>query len=280
MAPGSLYIVATPIGNLEDITLRALRVLKEVDLIAAEDTRRSRILLNHYGIVTPLTSYHEHNEKTKAHQLVGRLTHGNNLALVSDAGTPVISDPGYRLVVEALRGGIRVVPIPGACALTAVLSAGGLPTDRFVFEGFLPAKRKERRERLRTLSGEGRTLTFYEAPHRLIETLNDLIEILGDREIVVAREVSKIHEEFLRGRLNEVGEQIRNREIRGELTLLVSGSQEQSEISQDQINAEIRKLKNKGMRVKEIAEILGEKFGYSKKEIYRLALVQSGGTTT
>jgi 16S rRNA (cytidine1402-2'-O)-methyltransferase len=255
-------------------------VLKEVDLIAAEDTRRSRILLNHYGIVTPLTSYHEHNEKTKARQLVGRLTHGNNLALVSDAGTPVISDPGYRLVVEALRGGIRVVPIPGACALTAVLSAGGLPTDRFVFEGFLPAKRKERRERLRTLSGEGRTLTFYEAPHRLIETLNDLIEILGDREIVVAREVSKIHEEFLRGRLNEVAEQIRNREIRGELTLLVSGSQEQSEISQDQINAEIRKLKNKGMRVKEIAEILGEKFGYSKKEIYRLALVQSGGTTT
>jgi 16S rRNA (cytidine1402-2'-O)-methyltransferase len=280
MGPGSLYIVATPIGNLEDITLRGLRVLKEVDLIAAEDTRRSRILLNHYGIVTPLTSYHEHNEKTKARQLVGRLTHGNNLALVSDAGTPVISDPGYRLVVEALRGGIRVVPIPGACALTAVLSAGGLPTDRFVFEGFLPAKRKERRERLRTLSGEGRTLTFYEAPHRLIETLNDLIEILGDREIVVAREVSKIHEEFLRGRLNEVAEQIRNREIRGELTLLVSGSQEQSEISQDQINAEIRKLKNKGMRVKEIAEILGEKFGYSKKEIYRLALVQSGGTTT
>jgi 16S rRNA (cytidine1402-2'-O)-methyltransferase len=280
MGPGSLYIVATPIGNLEDITLRALRVLKEVDLIAAEDTRRSRILLNHYGIVTPLTSYHEHNEKTKARQLVGRLTHGNNLALVSDAGTPVISDPGYRLVVEALRGGIRVVPIPGACALTAVLSAGGLPTDRFVFEGFLPAKRKERRERLRTLSGEGRTLTFYEAPHRLIETLNDLIEILGDREIVVAREVSKIHEEFLRGRLNEVAEEIRNREIRGELTLLVSGSQEQSEISQDQINAEIRKLKNKGMRVKEIAEILGEKFGYSKKEIYRLALVQSGGTTT
>ena len=280
MGPGSLYIVATPIGNLEDITLRALRVLKEVDLIAAEDTRRSRILLNHYGIVTPLTSYHEHNEKTKARQLVGRLTHGNNLALVSDAGTPVISDPGYRLVVEALRGGIRVFPIPGACALTAVLSAGGLPTDRFVFEGFLPAKRKERRERLRTLSGEGRTLTFYEAPHRLIETLNDLIEILGDREIVVAREVSKIHEEFLRGRLNEVAEQIRNREIRGELTLLVSGSQEQSEISQDQINAEIRKLKNKGMRVKEIAEILGEKFGYSKKEIYRLALVQSGGTTT
>ena len=280
MGPGSLYIVATPIGNLEDITLRGLRVLKEVDLIAAEDTRRSRILLNHYGIVTPLTSYHEHNEKTKARQLVGRLTHGNNLALVSDAGTPAISDPGYRLVVEALRGGIRVVPIPGACALTAVLSAGGLPTDRFVFEGFLPAKRKERRERLRTLSGEGRTLTFYEAPHRLIETLNDLIEILGDREIVVAREVSKIHEEFLRGRLNEVAEQIRNREIRGELTLLVSGSQEQSEISQDQINAEIRKLKNKGMRVKEIAEILGEKFGYSKKEIYRLALVQSGGTTT
>jgi 16S rRNA (cytidine1402-2'-O)-methyltransferase len=280
MPAGSLYIVATPIGNLEDITLRALRVLKEVDMIAVEDTRHSRILLNHYGIVTPLTSYHEHNEKTKTRQIIGRLIQGNNIALVSDAGTPTISDPGYRLVVEAIRSGIQVVPVPGACALTAVLSAGGLPTDRFVFEGFLPAKRKERRARLHTLRGEGRTLLFYEAPHRLRETLNDLIEMLGDREIVVAREVSKVHEEFLRGRLSEAIEQIADREIKGELTLLVGGAPESSEVSQDQIHAEIHKLKNQGMRVKDIAEILGEKYGYSKKEIYRIALAAGGETTT
>ena len=276
---GTLYVVATPIGNLEDITLRALRVLKEVDVIAAEDTRHTQILLNHYGIRTPLTSYHEHNEKTKARQLMSRLERGEQIALVSDAGTPAISDPGYRLAVEAIRGGIPVIPIPGASALTAVLSAGGLPTDRFVFDGFLPAKKQERRARLRALSSETRTLVIYEAPHRLTETLNDLAEILGDREIVLAREVSKVHEEFLRGRLTEVAKQVAGREIKGELTLLIGGSRGQSEVSQEQIEEEIRKLKDDGLRVKEIAEILGEKYGYSKKEIYRLALAQSGRTT-
>jgi len=277
---GTLYVVATPIGNLEDITLRALRVLKEVDVIAAEDTRHTQILLSHYGIHTPLTSYHEHNEKTKARQLMSRLERGEQIALVSDAGTPAISDPGYRLAVEAIRGGIPVIPIPGASALTAVLSAGGLPTDRFVFDGFLPAKKQERRARLRALSSETRTLVIYEAPHRLTETLNDLVEILGDRETVLAREVSKVHEEFLRGRLTEVAKQIAGREIKGELTLLIGGSRGQSEVSQEQIEKEIRKLKNDGLRVKEIAEILGEKYGYPKKEIYRLALTQSGRTTT
>ena len=277
---GTLYVVATPIGNLEDITLRALRVLKEVDVIAAEDTRHTQILLSHYGIHTPLTSYHEHNEKTKARQLMSRLERGEQIALVSDAGTPAISDPGYRLAVEAIRGGIPVIPIPGASALTAVLSAGGLPTDRFVFEGFLPAKKQERRARLRALSSETGTLVIYEAPHRLTETLNDLVEILGDRETVLAREVSKVHEEFLRGRLTEVAKQIAGREIKGELTLLIGGSRGQSEVSQEQIEKEIRKLKNDGLRVKEIAEILGEKYGYPKKEIYRLALTQSGRTTT
>ena len=276
---GTLYVVATPIGNLEDITLRALRVLKEVDVIAAEDTRHTQILLSHYGIRTPLTSYHEHNEKTKARQLMSRLERGEQIALVSDAGTPAISDPGYRLAVEAIRGGIPVIPIPGASALTAVLSAGGLPTDRFVFDGFLPAKKQERRARLRALSSETRTLVIYEAPHRLTETLNDLVEILGDRETVLAREVSKVHEEFLRGRLTEVAKQIAGREIKGELTLLIGGSRGQSEVSQEQIEEEIRKLKDDGLRVKEIAEILGEKYGYSKKEIYRLALAQSGRTT-
>ena len=276
---GTLYVVATPIGNLEDITLRALRVLKEVDVIAAEDTRHTQILLSHYGIRTPLTSYHEHNEKTKARQLMSRLERGEQIALVSDAGTPAISDPGYRLAVEAIRGGIPVIPIPGASALTAVLSAGGLPTDRFVFDGFLPAKKQERRARLRALSSETGTLVIYEAPHRLTETLNDLVEILGDRETVLAREVSKVHEEFLRGRLTEVAKQIAGREIKGELTLLIGGSRGQSEVSQEQIEEEIRKLKDDGLRVKEIAEILGEKYGYSKKEIYRLALAQSGRTT-
>ena len=276
---GTLYVVATPIGNLEDITLRALRVLKEVDVIAAEDTRHTQILLNHYGIRTPLTSYHEHNEKTKARQLMSRLERGEQIALVSDAGTPAISDPGYRLAVEAIRGRIPVIPIPGASALTAVLSAGGLPTDRFVFDGFLPAKKQERRARLRALSSETGTLVIYEAPHRLTETLNDLAEILGDREIVLAREVSKVHEEFLRGRLTEVAKQVAGREIKGELTLLIGGSRGQSEVSQEQIEEEIRKLKDDGLRVKEIAEILGEKYGYSKKEIYRLALAQSGSTT-
>jgi 16S rRNA (cytidine1402-2'-O)-methyltransferase len=280
MPYGTLYVVATPIGNLEDITLRALRVLKEVDVIAAEDTRHTQILLSHYGIRTPLTSYHEHNEKTKARQLMSRLERGEQIALVSDAGTPAISDPGYRLAVEAIRGGIPVIPIPGASALTAVLSAGGLPTDRFVFDGFLPAKKQERRARLRALSSETRTLVIYEAPHRLTETLNDLVEILGDRETVLAREVSKVHEEFLRGRLTEVAKQIVGREIKGELTILIGGSRGQSEVSQEQIEEEIRKLKDDGLRVKEIAEILGEKYGYPKKEIYRLALTQSGRTTT
>ncbi|HXL09667.1 MAG TPA: 16S rRNA (cytidine(1402)-2'-O)-methyltransferase, partial [Candidatus Bathyarchaeia archaeon] len=202
--PGTLYIVATPIGNLEDITLRALRVLKEVDVIAAEDTRHTQILLNHHGIRTPLTSYHEHNERTKAQELVTRLEQGKDIALVSDAGTPAISDPGFRLVVEAIRAAIRIIPVPGASALTAVLSASGLPTDRFIFEGFLPAKKKQRRERLHTLRDETRTLIFYEAPHRLRDALDDVHELLGNRETVLAREVSKVHEEFLRGPISEL----------------------------------------------------------------------------
>jgi 16S rRNA (cytidine1402-2'-O)-methyltransferase len=271
--PGILYIVATPIGNLEDITLRALRVLKEVDVIAAEDTRHTRILLNHYGIQTPLTSYHEHNERTKAEALVKRLLQGEDMALVSDAGTPSISDPGFRLVVQAVRAGIQIIPLPGASALTAVLSASGLPTDRVVFEGFLPAKSKQRREKLQALRDEARTLVFYEAPHRLTEALDDVHELLGDREAVLAREVSKVHEEFLRGHVSELIRVLRRREIRGEVTLIISGSAGESRVTEDRLKAEIRELHLRGMRVKEIAEVLGEKFGYPKKEIYRLALI-------
>jgi len=270
--PGILYIVATPIGNLEDITLRALRVLREVDVIAAEDTRHTQILLSHHDIHTPLTSYHEHNEKTKAQELVTRLARGKNIALVSDAGTPAISDPGFRLVVQAIRAGVRIIPIPGASALTAVLSATGLPTDRFVFEGFLPAKKKLRRERLQTLRDETRTLIFYEAPHRLKDTLDDIHELLGNREAVLAREVTKIHEEFLRGPVSALVRELGSGEVRGEVTLIISGSAGESRVNEDLLKAEIRELKGQGLRVKEIAEVLGEKFGYSKKDIYRLAL--------
>ena len=269
--PGILYIVATPIGNLEDITLRALRVLREVDVIAAEDTRHTQILLSHHDIHTPLTSYHEHNEKTKAQELVTRLARGKNIALVSDAGTPAISDPGFRLVVQAIRAGVRIIPIPGASALTAVLSATGLPTDRFVFEGFLPAKKKLRRERLQTLRDETRTLIFYEAPHRLKDTLDDIHELLGNREAVLAREVTKIHEEFLRGLVSTLVRELGSGEVRGEVTLIISGSAGESRVNEDLLKAEIRELKGQGLRVKEIAEVLGEKFGYSKKDIYRLA---------
>lgn len=269
---GILYIVATPIGNLEDITLRALRVLKEVDAVAAEDTRHTRILLNHHNIDTPLTSYHEHNEKTKSQELVARLVQGQNIALVTDAGTPAISDPGFRVVVQAIRAGVRIIPIPGASALTAVLSASGLPTDRFVFEGFLPAKKGQRREKLQTLRDETRTLIFYEAPHRLKDTLDDIRELLGNREAVLAREVSKIHEEFLRGPVSELVRVLSGGDIRGEVTLIISGSSGLPGVSEERLKAEILELKGKGLRVKEIAEVLGEKFGYPKKEIYRLAL--------
>ncbi len=269
---GILYIVATPIGNLEDITLRALRVLKEVDVIAAEDTRHTQILLSHHDIHTPLTSYHEHNEKTKARELVTRLARGQTIALVSDAGTPSISDPGFRLVVQAIRAGVRIIPIPGASALTAVLSASGLPTDRFIFEGFLPAKKKQRRERLQALRNETRTLILYEAPHRLKDALDDIHELLGNRDAVLAREVSKIHEEFLRGPIGELVRALGAGEIRGEVTLIVSGGASASRVNEDLLKAEIRELEGKGLRVKEIAEVLGEKFGYPKKEIYRLAL--------
>lgn len=268
---GVLYIVATPIGNLEDITLRALRILKEVDLIAAEDTRHARILLRRYEIRTPLTSYHEHNERAKARPLVERLLGGENIALISDAGTPAISDPGYRLLVEAIGAGVKVVPVPGPSALAAALSASGLPTDRFAFEGFLPAKKQERIDRLKKLARDPRTLIFYEAPHRLKESLADLLEVLGDRQIAVGREISKMHEEFLRGRVSEIFARLADREVRGELTLVVRGCAE-SEVSQEELGAEARGLLQGGMSVKRVAELLSERYGISKREIYQMAL--------
>jgi len=269
---GLLYVVATPIGNLEDITLRALRVLKEVDVIAAEDTRHTQKLLAHYNIRTPLVSYHEHNEKSRARELVNELKSGKTIALVTDAGMPAISDPGYRLIVEAIAAGIRIVPIPGASALSTALAASGLPTDRFVFEGFLSAKQKERRSRLQELSGEARTLVFYEAPHRLLESLGDMRDLLGDREIVIARELTKLHEEFLRGPVSGAIEKFSATEARGEITLLVRGARESTAISAERLKAEIGQLKAQGLRVKEIAEMLGEKYAVAKRDVYRLAI--------
>jgi 16S rRNA (cytidine1402-2'-O)-methyltransferase len=269
---GVLYIVATPIGNLEDISLRALRILKEVDLIAAEDTRHTHHLLSHYGIETALTSYHEHNERRKAQVLVERLRRGANIALVTDAGTPVISDPGYRLVTAAIDAAIKVTPIPGASAVTAVVAASGLPPDRFAFEGFLPGSKKERRARLLALKDDTRTLVFYEAPHRIKESLSDLGEILGDRDVVVAREVTKLHEEFRRGSASELAAQLGNEEVRGEITLAVRGSSGTAAVSQATLEAEIRRLRGAGMHVKAIAGSLAEQYGCSKKSVYRLAL--------
>ena len=276
--PGTLYVVATPIGHLEDITLRAIRTLKDVDVIAAEDTRHTQTLLRHLSIDTPLTSYHEHNERAKTGQLVARLEGGESIALVSDAGTPAISDPGYRLVVEATRLGIRVVPIPGPSALIAALSAGGLPTDGFNFRGFLPARKRERRSKLQEFRDNRYSIVVYEAPHRLKESLDDIREIFGDRRMVLARELTKLHEEILRGRISEVIAEVSQREIRGEVTLIIEGSSDVNPPSEEALRDEIAKLAGEGLRVKEIAEIIGEKYGYSKREIYGLALEQGRKT--
>jgi 16S rRNA (cytidine1402-2'-O)-methyltransferase len=226
---GCLYLVATPIGNLEDITVRAIRILKEADLIACEDTRQTQKLLHHYGIRKEMVSYHEHNELTRSPELVIELEQGAQIALVSDAGTPGISDPGHRLVTLCLRHHIPVVPIPGPSALVAALAASGLPTEEFLFVGFLPARAGARRKALDALKTESRTLIFYEAPHRIVETLADALEILGARPAVIAREVTKIHEEFLRGPLAELLASARKRAPRGEITLLIGPGDPQAQ---------------------------------------------------
>ncbi len=224
----ALYLVGTPIGNLEDITLRALGVLKEVDVIACEDTRQTQKLLNHYSISTRTTSYHEHNEMTKSAELVKEMQEGASVALVTDAGMPGISDPGYRLITLAIRHRVPVVPIPGASAFLAALVASGLPTDSFRFSGFLPAKRGERRAALESIRSSPRTQVFYEAPHRVVEALEDVCEVLGEaRHVVVAREVTKLHEEFLRGPAGDVLENLKARAVvKGEITLLVGKPEE------------------------------------------------------
>jgi len=226
---GTLYLVSTPIGNLEDITLRALRILKEVDLIAAEDTRRTKKLLNHYQIKTPVTSYFEHSTFRKTQSLIAQLKTGKKIALVSEAGTPSISDPGYKLTKLAIESQCKVIPVPGVSALIAALSASGLPTHSVLFEGFIPPKSGKRRNFFLSLKDQKKTLIFYESPRRLLVTLKDLLDALGDRHIVIARELTKIFEEMIRGRTSEVIELLENRTIKGEITILVSGIPPSSE---------------------------------------------------
>jgi 16S rRNA (cytidine1402-2'-O)-methyltransferase len=220
---GTLYVVSTPIGNMEDITLRALRILKEVDLIAAEDTRRAGLLLKHFDVRTPLTSYFEGNELKKREFILSKLKQGEKVALVSDAGTPGISDPGFRLIQLAIENQVPIVSIPGPSAVITALSVSGLPTDAFFFKGFLPHKSKRRRDLLKQLKEVRETLIFYESPHRISETLKDIFDVLGDREIVLTRELTKMHEEITRGKVSEIQDQIGDRKLKGEITLVLSG---------------------------------------------------------
>ncbi|PYX80924.1 MAG: 16S rRNA (cytidine(1402)-2'-O)-methyltransferase [Acidobacteria bacterium] len=274
-APGpKLYLVATPIGNLEDITLRALRVLKEVDLIACEDTRQTQKLLSHYGVEKRTVSYHQHNEMTRAAELIVDVERGASIALVSDAGMPGISDPGFRLITLAIRHHVPVVPIPGASAFLAALVASGLPTDSFRFSGFLPPRHGKRRELLENILASPRTQVFYEAPHRLIETMEDVVEVLGlNRQVVIAREVTKIHEEFLRGRAGELLEKLKQRgEIKGEITLLIGKSEDsiQTAAAKAGVRARLKQIMtDEQVDQKAALKKVAKQLGISKSEAYR-----------
>ena len=271
---GTLYLVATPIGNLEDITFRAIRILKEVDLIAAEDTRQTLKLLNYYEINKPLISYHRHNEEVKQEILIQKLKDGQNIALVSDAGTPVISDPGEVIVKEALKENIKVIPIPGACALINALIASGLDTKEFSFYGFLSLNKKLRKEKLQEIKKENKTIILYEAPHKLTSTLKDLSEILEDRKIVVARELTKIHEEFLSGTASEILENYK--EPKGEHIILIEGSnikeetEEQKNIKEMTIEEHYKYYEKQGFTKNEIIKKIAKDKGVNKNEIYQL----------
>ena len=270
---GALYLVGTPIGNLEDITLRALRTLREADLIACEDTRQTQKLLNHYEIETPTQSYHEHNEMTRAPELVIRLEEGARIALVSDAGMPGISDPGYRLVGLCIRHNIPVIPIPGPSAMAATLTASGLPTDAFQFFGFLPPKKAARRKLFESLRDSAFTSIFFESPRRITETLKDLQEVLGERPVVVAREITKIHEEFLRGRCTEVLQVLKARpSIPGELTLLLGGAghQPHAVVHTQPLQDRVRELmENKKLSRMEALKTVARERRISKSQAYR-----------
>ena len=265
---GTLYIVGTPIGNLEDITYRAVRVLGEAALIACEDTRQTRKLLDHFSIHKPAVSYHEHNEAQRTTDLIERLERGETIALVSDAGTPLVSDPGYRLVREAVARGIPVVPIPGPSAAITALSASGLPTDSFRFAGFLPAKPGQRRRALELLREETATLVFYEAPHRIVETLEDIAAVMGEREVVVARELTKIHEEFLRGAAAVVAAELKSRPtVKGEITLLIAKSEQPAQF-EGSIRDSVEILERAGVPRMDAMKQVARERGISKREVY------------
>jgi len=275
MTPGTLYLVATPIGNLADITHRALRVLNDVDLIACEDTRHTHKLLNHYGIKTKTISYHEHNEQQRATELINRLKQGTSIAVVSDAGTPSISDPGFRLVRAAIENDIPIVPVPGPSALITALIAAGLPTDEFFFAGFLPARANARRARLTELQSVPGTLIFYEAPHRLAETLKDAYEILGERKAVVARELTKLHEEIKRGRLSELTADYTDekKDIRGEIVVLIDrnviGAATPKTVS---VAALVDQFEQDGLDHRAALKKAARELGLSRAEAYRKLL--------
>jgi len=267
--PGVLYVVSTPIGNLEDITFRALRILRESDLIACEDTRQTRKLLDHFGIAKPTVSYHEHNESARAGELVDRLLSGENIALVSDAGTPLVSDPGYRVVVAAIAAGITVTPIPGPSAALAALSASGRAPDSFRFCGFLPAKTTQRKKLLEELKRETCTLIFYEAPHRILDALDDIAAVLGPREVVIARELTKLHEEFLRGPAPDIRARLAERPvIRGEITILI-GKSAIPEPDDTPIADAVRALEQQGVPRMEAIKQVAKARGLHKRDVYR-----------
>lgn len=272
--PGTLYVVGTPIGNLEDITFRAVRILQTVDIIAAEDTRHTGKLLQHFQVKTPQVSYHEHNRTSRIPELLEHLVNNKAIALVSDAGMPGISDPGYELVKACIEAGITVVPIPGASAAITALSASGLPTDRFVFEGFLPAKSQQRQEYLESLQTESRTLIFYESPHRLRDTLQDLAEVWGsDRQIVLGRELTKLYEEFWRGTIAEAIAHYNQREPQGEYTLVVAGiPASQPQLTEEELKAELKQLISQGISRSQASRQLAKFTSLPRRQLYQLAL--------
>jgi 16S rRNA (cytidine1402-2'-O)-methyltransferase len=276
LEPGpTLYVVATPIGNLEDITLRALRILKGVDLIACEDTRQTQKLLNHYGIATRAVSYHEHNERERAAELANDFASGARIALVTDAGMPAISDPGFRLIQAAIEQSVPVVPIPGASAFLSALVASGLPTDTFEFRGFLPAKQGERLTQLETIRPSTCTQVFYEAPHRLIDALSDITQVLGpERQVVIARELTKLHEEFLRGQAGDVLKTLKARgAVKGEITLLIAKAENPERPSEDACLTLAQRVKqlmtDEHLDEKAALKKVAKERGIGKSEAYR-----------
>ena len=275
--PGVLYIVATPIGNLEDMTFRAVRILKEVGRIACEDTRSTRKLLDHYSIATTAVSYHEHNEADRTKQLMDRLQSGESVALVTDAGTPLISDPGYRIVRAAREGGIEIVPIPGACAAITALSASGLGTDAFYFGGFLPSKTQQRRKTLEQLGIMEATLAFYESPHRILETLDEIAALFPLRQVVLGRELTKLHEEFLTGTAGEVRAELSSRpSIKGEFTVLLDRFQPGEQIPSDEsLEQRIQRLLGSGLSRMDAMKAAAREMGVSKREVYQC--LEQGG---